>query len=117
MKKVIIVSSILFFALALSTNVFAQDEEQQPLRTPKWISEKGYWMVQSNIHTPYHSIIFFYNNDHVQVYKEEVDGVKVNLNKGRTKMRLKKILEQSILAWENTHQPKENEQWVAKALR
>lgn len=117
MNKVFLAGSILFFALSVSNSVFAQDEEQQPLRTPKWISEKGYWVVQSNIHTPKHSIIYFYNNDDVQVYKEEIDGVKVNLNKDRTKMRLKKILEQSIVAWETTHQPKENEQWVAKALR
>ena len=116
MKKVIVTTAILILT-ALSFTAAAQDEEQSAPRTPRWISEKGYWVVESNVHTPYHSIIHFYNNDNVQVYKEVVDGIKINLEKKRTKMRLKKILEQSIFAWEKDHLTKENEQWVMNALR
>src|SRR5689334_17540170 len=109
MKKIVVTSAIVVLT-ALSFSAAAQDQEQVTPRTPKWISDKGYWVVESNVHTPYHSIIHFYNNDNVQVYKEEVDGVKINLEKKRTKMRLKKILEQSIVAWNKDHLPKENEQ-------
>ena len=116
MKKLIVASAILVFT-ALSYKAVAQDDEQTTPRSPRWISEKGYWVVESNVHTPYHSIIHFYNNDNAQVYKEEVNGVKINLEKSRTKMRLKKILEQSIVAWEKDHSLKENEQWVVNALK
>ena len=118
MKKSIMLCLMLSALLLTSAKVWAQDEDQSvPPRAPKWISEKGYWVVESNIKTPYHSIIHFYNNDNVLVYREKIDGVKINLSRSRTKMKLKKILEQSIIAWENSHSPKENEQWVTKALK
>jgi|SRR6478672_9801124 len=116
MKKLILASVVVFFT-TLSFKTFAQDESQPAPRPAKWISEKGYWVVESNIHTPTHSIIHFFNNNNVEVYKEEVNGVQINLEKKRTKMKLKKILEQSIVAWQHDHLLKENEQWVANALR
>jgi len=116
-KKSITIAGVLLCALFFSLSVSGQDEDRQPLRTPKWISEKGYWVVESNIHTPLHSTIHFYNNDHMEVYKEEVNGVKINLEKNKTKMKLKRILEQSIVAWDKDHPLKESEQWVTHALR
>jgi hypothetical protein len=110
--------SLLFTFFTLTLVSQAQDEgEAYPSRIPRWISEKGYWVVESNVKTPYNSIIHFYNNENLLVYREKVDGVKINLNRTRTKMRLKKVLEQSIVAWEKNPVPMENEQWVAKALR
>jgi hypothetical protein len=117
MKTSISFATILIF-LSTSLVSFAQDEEQtQPQRNPRWISDKGYWVIESNVKTPYHSVIHFYNNENVLVYREKVDGMKINLNRNRTKMRLKKILEQSIVAWEKNHVPREDQQWVANALR
>jgi len=117
MKKVITAIALLLF-LTTSLTSLAQDEAQPvSKRIPRWISDKGYWVVESNVKTPFNSIIHFYDNDNVLVYREKVDGVKINLNKSRTKMRLKKILEQSIVAYEKSHTITENEQWVAKALR
>ena len=118
MKKLI--ASCLLISLLLITGLTlkAQGEDQSTApRAPKWVSEKGYWVVESNIKTPYHSIIHFYNNDNVLVYREKVDGVKINLNQKRTKMKLKKILEQSVVAWENKQAMQDNAQLVAKALR
>lgn len=118
MKKLITSSLLLATLLIISSTLKAQEEEQaRAPRTPKWVSEKGYWVVESNVKTPYHSIIHFYNNDNVLVYREKVDGVKINLDQKRTKMKLKKILEQSVVAWEYNHSTRENEAWVAKALR
>ena len=116
--KSMLSAAALFILLASSSYTFGQ-EEAEPVRQriPKWISEKGYWVVESNVKTPFNSIIHFYNNDNVVVYREKVDGVKINLHKNRTKMRLKKVLEQSIVAYESTNVIKENQQWVAKALR
>ena len=116
MKKLIL-ASVVVVLTTLSIRAFAQDDEQAGPRPAKWISEKGYWVVESNVHTPYHSVLHFFNNDNVEVYKEEVNGVKINLEKKRTKMQLKKILEQSIVAWDKDHLPKANEQWVVNALK
>ena len=117
MKNVITVIALLLF-LTNSLPSLAQDEPQPVShRIPRWISDKGYWVVESNVKTPFNSIIHFYDNDNVLVYREKVEGVKINLKKSRTKMRLKKILEQSIVAYEKSQTIKENEQWVAKALR
>jgi hypothetical protein len=118
MKKVLPFISLLLACFSFTLVSQAQAEEDASTqRIPRWISEKGYWVVESNVKTPYHSIIHFYNNDNVLVYREKVDGVKINLNRTRTKMRLKKVLEQSIVAWEKDAVPKENAQLVAKALR
>jgi hypothetical protein len=106
---------ILFLTVSLSS--FAQDDEQAEIRIPRWISDKGYWVVESNVKTPYQSVIHFYNNDNVLVYREKVEGVKVNLNRNRTKMKLKKILEQSIVAWDKTHLSPQDQQWVTRALK
>ena len=117
MKNVITATALLLF-LTTSLSSLAQDEaEPVSQHIPRWISDRGYWVVESNVKTPFNSIIHFYNNDNVLVYREKVDGVKINLNKSRTKMRLKKILEQSIVAYEKNHSIPENEQWVAKALK
>jgi hypothetical protein len=118
MKTATSITILVLLFLSVSNSGFAQEEEQSmPQRTPRWISEKGYWVVESNVKTPFHSIIHFYNNDNVLVYREKVDGVKINLNRTRTKMRLKKILDQSIVAWEKNRVVREDEQWVARALR
>lgn len=68
---------------------------------PRWVSEKGYWQVVSNIKDPKNFMIYFFNNEGVLVYHEKVEGVKLDLKKKKTLMRLKRALEQSIVAWEN----------------
>ena len=94
----------------------AQQDEQQTA-IPKWVSDKGYWVVESNIHTPKNSIVYFYNLNNVLVYKEKIEGLKIKLNKKKVLLRLKNVLEQSISAWEEKHIAKENEMLVAVALK
>ena len=66
MKKQLFVT--LFLGLILHTALFAQDKARD---TPEWVSDKGWWVVESNIHTPKKHIVYFYNNDGVLVYKEK----------------------------------------------
>jgi hypothetical protein len=112
----------LFFAIACSltlhTAAIAQDDQtaDRPA-SPRWISDKGYWVVESNVKIPKHYIVRFYNNDHVIVYKEEIKGVALKLGKRKVKMQLKKALETSLLAWEKQHEAKENEGWVINATQ
>lgn len=84
---------------------------------PCWVSEKGYWVVASNINQPKQYVITFYNNDQVMVYKEEVKGVKLKLHRCKTKMHLKKVLETALLAWSQQQLANENQGWVAKVIK
>jgi hypothetical protein len=98
----------------LSFASFSQDEKPS---IPRYVSDKGYWVVESNIHTPLDQIIWFYNNDNILMYKEVLNGVKLNPDKRKVKMKLKKVLEASALAWEQKKVPEENKQYVAAILK
>jgi hypothetical protein len=89
--------------------------EEKP-KLPRWVSDKGYWVVESNINTPKDHIIRFYNTDNVLVYKEALVGVKLNPEKIKVKMKLKKILESSVVAWEGKKQGREELPLVKSVL-
>jgi hypothetical protein len=84
---------------------------------PRWTSDKGWWVVESNIHNPRQHTIYFYNRDGVQVYKERLEGIRLNLRKAEIKMQLKQVLEASVIAWEKQHTNRENEALVMNRLR
>jgi len=105
---------LLIVLLAVSLSSYSRAQQSQ---TQKCLSEHGYWTVESNVKTPKTSIIYFYNNDNVMVYKEKVDGFRLKINKTKTRMRLKGILEQSVTAWEQKHIFSENNLLVATALK
>jgi hypothetical protein len=112
MKTKWIVSGIVGLMMHLA--VFAQ---VKPRVIPEWASDKGWWMVESNIHTPKQHIVYFYNNDGVLVYKEKIEGIRLKPNKRTIKMHLKQVLETSVLAWEKQHKVKENESLVENSLK
>ncbi len=116
MKKIFFSTA---FILLMLTTSFAQSEEQETTTypTPKWISEKGFWMIETNINTPDKNILYFYNNNNILVYKERVDGMVINLKKRSVKMGLKKVLEQSITAYNQHYEMVENEMLVFNMIR
>ncbi|WP_410971329.1 hypothetical protein, partial [Salmonella sp. SAL04269] len=63
MKKTVIIA--LALCLFGFTGIAQPDyeEETRVITTPKWVSEKGYWIIESNIKTPETSIVYFYTND------------------------------------------------------
>jgi hypothetical protein len=77
--------------------------QQATQKQPGWVSANGYWVVEGNIHSPLQHTIRFYNNDHLLVGKKEISGMRLNVNKRRVKMKLKAMLETSLLAWEKTN--------------
>ena len=85
-------------------------------KVPRWVSDKGYWVLESNINSPRNHIIRFYNTDNVLVHKETLAGVKLNAEKTKVKMRLKKILEASVLAWKKRRQGNEEMPLVKSVL-
>lgn len=109
----------LFFGLCLifiveSVTSFAQDKPQAVAHsTSKCVSKLGYWVVEGNINTPTHNIVYLYNNDNGLVYSEIMDGNVLNLDKRRTKMRLKKMVEQRVTAY--VQKQKETEDQISVA--
>ncbi|MGN6293651.1 MAG: hypothetical protein ACTHMV_12980 [Chitinophagaceae bacterium] len=111
MKKMIKMS--LFIAAFLLAYFITPAQESA---IPKWVSEKGYWVLEGNVHTPLNNIIRFYNNDDVLVYTENLKGVKLNTNKRKVKMKLKQALETAIMAWEGKKEKMEELALVKNSL-
>jgi hypothetical protein len=105
-KKILTISA--GFILWLSTLPATAQKDVRPV--PSWVSERGYWVVESNVNS---SIVYFYNNDNHLVYKERVNSV-LNTDRRRTKLRLTKALEQSVTAWEKDSIIREDRQLLAK---
>jgi hypothetical protein len=91
-------------------------QEEKPV-VPAWAPEAGYWVAENNVKQPRNYTLYFYNDDHVLVYKEKLEGVRLNLESARVKKRLKKVLEKSLLAWQEFHKVKENEGLVINLLQ
>jgi poly(3-hydroxyalkanoate) synthetase len=85
-----IIASIL---LLLSFNSFSQQS------TPAWVSDKGYWVIESNRHQHLQYIVRFYNNDNIMTGTIEINGTKLNVKKTQVKMELKFMLEASLAAY------------------
>lgn len=112
MKTKWIVTGI--FGLLLHTTTIAQNK---PRRVPEYASQKGWWMIESNIHSPKQHIVYFYNNEGVMVYKEKLTGVRLNPEKRRIKMQLKQVLETTVVAWEKEGMVKEDRSLVVNCLK
>ena len=101
------------FVLILSA-AYAQDDSTV---TPPWVSGKGYWVVEGNVHTPLNTIIRFYNNANELVYTETLSGVKLDIRKRRGKMKLKKALEKTLLLCEQHKEPETISNGIAGILK
>jgi len=98
------------FILWLLTLPATAQEELRP--TPSWVSERGYWVVESNGDS---CVVRFYNNDNQLVYQERMKG-RLNMDRKRTKLWLTRELEQAVTAWEKGR--KTGEKWItAKGRR
>ena len=85
-------------------------------RIPKWMSNKGFWVIESNIATPKQAIVYFYNNDKTLVYKEAITAVRININRKKVCKRLEAVLTQTVEDFEKEKVLKENNQLVLNAL-
>lgn len=118
MKKQLVIIVCTLILSCMSAAAFSQwKESHYRPDLPKWISDKGYWVVESNLKTPKSAIIYFYNNSNTLIYKEQVEGVKLDLDRRRVLKRLKNVLEQAVTAWEKQPVVKENQMLVATALK
>lgn len=91
----------LMISLAALTGYGQEEITTKSSSTPRWVSSKGFWMVERNLKQPRVRTIYFYNNDKVQVYSETITANKFKLNKRKTLLRIKQALETAVTAWEN----------------
>ena len=111
LNKLIMLLVFTSFALAATAQ---ETKTSDPL--PKWISKHGYWVIESNKATPKSSTIFFYTNNNVLVYTEKVEGVKLNVKRNKTLMKLKEVLDEYLIAWKQ-NQSTRSEQLVKNIFK
>jgi predicted pyridoxine 5'-phosphate oxidase superfamily flavin-nucleotide-binding protein len=95
----------------------AEAQRQPPAGKPKWISDKGFWVVEGNIHNALENTIHFYNNDKVEIYKETISGVKLKLHKRKTLMKMKTVLETAVLAWQQNQPLDQNKKLLVASIQ
>ena len=102
----------LFLMIAGTGN--AQD--QQELTTP-WVSGKGYWNAESNIHDPLNHIIRFYTSDGRLFHTQKLSGVKLDTDKRKIKMKLKNALEQTMKLYSKQEPPQHISEYLVAYLK
>jgi hypothetical protein len=110
MKKQLMV--LLISGLLFQASSFAQRKG-----SPEGVSEKGWWVIENNVHKPKNNIVYFYNNDGILVYKEKIEGIRINPSRKTTRLQLKQVLESAVVAWEQKHLLQENQELVANQLK
>ncbi|HWC53171.1 MAG TPA: hypothetical protein VG676_06280 [Chitinophagaceae bacterium] len=101
----------------LSCIMGATHSQIKSYHTAPWVSDKGYWVVESTIQDPLSHIVRFYNNDNELILTEYLKGVKLNIDKRKTKMRLKEALETAEALYTQHRAPSEIRDYVTKILR
>ncbi|MDO6434834.1 hypothetical protein Q4E93_29750 [Flavitalea sp. BT771] len=104
MKKTILAIGV-GFILGLAALPAAAQDDVRP--APSWVSDRGYWVVESNGDS---CVVHFYNNDNQLVRQERMKG-SLNTDRKRTKLWLTKELEQAVTAWEKRGKSGE-ERWM-----
>jgi len=109
MKKIFKVQAMLLGLILAALSINAQEGESGPVASviPKYVSDKGYWVVEGNIHKKEEHTVHFYNNDDLKIYQQTITG-KLKLNKRKTLMHIKRMLDTAVLAWEQKRPLDEN---------
>jgi hypothetical protein len=84
--------------------VFGQSAPASGSNAPKWTSDKGYWIVENNVHVPKKYVVYFYTNEGLLIHKQAIQGITLKLHKRKVKMQLKRTLETSVLAWRKSQE-------------
>ena len=113
-KKILLVITI---CLLVSTFNAVNAQTAVSPREPKWVSAKGFWVVETSGIDQKTHVIHFYNNDNQLVYKESLSGVRLKTSRRAVKMKLKKVLENSVAGWELKKEQTENLALVARAFK
>lgn len=107
--------TLIGFLFLLIAGICHAQDKQEP--ASPWVSDKGYWNTESNIHDPLHHIIRFYTHDGRLFHTEKLSGVKLNVEKRKTKMKLKKALEQTMELYSRQEPPQQISEYLVAYLK
>ena len=105
--------AVLICCLSLS---FVSVQDPAP-RIPAWFSNKGYWVLETNMNSPLQHVVRFYNNHRQLLYTETLNGVKLDPKQRKVKMKLKKVLETAVANWEERKISEVDKAYVARQLQ
>jgi len=108
---------ILLVLSLFSLSAFSVQAQKSTSVSASWVSEKGYWVLHSDLHSPLNHIIRFYNNENELVHTETLVGVKLDINKRKVKMKLKKALEETFLLYSQHKKPDAISDYIAGILK
>ncbi|HET9430648.1 MAG TPA: hypothetical protein VFO70_05695 [Chitinophagaceae bacterium] len=117
MKQTLGYICLFFGLLFLGGPAQSQSDGNKKTSIPKWVSDKGYWVVEGNLHTPSKHTIHFYNSNNELVYREELLKARFNPKKKKIRLKLKEILESAVLAWNSDKRFEENKNYVSIILK
>jgi len=106
--------TVFLFLLMIAGTINSQDKQDH---TPPWVSGKGYWNTESNIHDPLDHIIRFYTSNGRLFHTEKLSGVKLDVDKRKTKMKLKKALEQTMELYSKKEPAKQISEYLVAYLK
>ena len=106
MKRIVATT---FATILLLLNLSANAQQKRP--------DDGFWVVQNNVASPKQSVVYFYSTDQTMIYKEEISGVRINLNKRKTVKRLNAALREAVLAWNQKKGIEANSYFVYNRLK
>ena len=115
MKRISLLMLALLFLLIVDVKAQGWVIRNRPV--PKWISDKGFWQVESNINSTKNHTVYFYTNDHVLVYKEDMKNVRLDITKASVRMKFKRALETAIAAWKKEHPLPHDRAWLAALFK
>jgi hypothetical protein len=111
MKKYLKILIMLSYLFTISLITSAQDKTSPE---NKWL-QPGYWVVESNIHSPLTNVIYIYDSNDSLIYKEKIEGMKINFHKKAVRRKLDKAVEITMFAFSKSKQ-KENRYWLVKNI-
>ncbi len=103
-------------ALMLCSSVAAVAQKTGHASSKDWVPNNGYWVIESNTHTPKFNIFYFYNDNDSLIYTEKIEGKKINIKNKVTLRKLKNLLDNSLLTWNQIEQAKEDGSLVKAIL-
>lgn len=114
MKYYLRISILLIAITFVKLPVKAQQTNRRP--SPKSRLEKGYWVIEGNIHSPKTNTFYCYNNDDSLIYTEKIVGIKFNTKRRATLKKLNKMLNNSLLTADKINKATENGSLVKAIL-
>ena len=81
------------------------------------IPPEGFWVLESNLHNKKSTTIRFYTDSSVLVYEETVNNCRLNINRKKNLVDLKKGLEEAMMAWNNKKDVLKNGDMMAVLMK